>query len=109
MARTGKVKKDGFFSNDYIKRSNPFIPLMTCECGQPTGGNCHKDADCKAGLRCAVSLTYVFYLAKLANNATRTKECDEGLSCAPSGECVDHGGIGSHVQPSTNEKTVHTA
>ena len=22
MARTGKVKKDGFFSNDYIKRSN---------------------------------------------------------------------------------------
>jgi len=39
MARTGKIGKDGFFSNDYIKRSNPFIPLMSCECGEPSGGN----------------------------------------------------------------------
>ena len=32
---------------------------------------------------------------KVGEQCNTNKECDEGLSCAPSGECVDHGGVGS--------------
>ena len=95
MARTGKIGKDGFFSNDYIKRSNPFIPLMSCECGEPSGGNCYKNEDCREGLRCIVQYNMCIVPRKVGENCNTNYECEDGLSCAPSGECIDEGGIGS--------------
>jgi hypothetical protein len=83
------------------RKSEPFVPYMSCECGAEPGGKCAKSDECKYGNRCVKAYGICLVPRKLGEQCGSHVECDDGMACAPSGECIDYGGIGSSCTKAT--------